>query len=101
MERILIVGGAGFIGSNFVRMMAARYPVYKLTVFDNLAYAGTLAPIQDLVDSGRAKFIRADVCTRHAIQSAIAESDAVVNFAAHSHVDRSIDDATPFMLTNA
>ena len=99
--RLLIIGGAGFIGSNFVRMMAAKYPTYRLTVFDALTYAGTLEPIQDLRDAGRLDFVHADVCDRHAVQDAIGGCDAVINFAAHSHVDRSIQTTRPFHDTNA
>lgn len=101
MARILIIGGAGFIGSNFVRMLAERYPSYGLLVFDALTYAGTLEPITDLRDAGRVEFLHADVCDRHAVQEAVARADAIVNFAAHSHVDRSIQTTRPFHDTNA
>lgn len=100
MARILIIGGAGFIGSNFVRYIAERYDD-PIVVFDSLAYAGTLEPITTLIDAGRVGFVHADVTERHHVQRALSECDIVVNFAAHSHVDRSIVDATPFMQTNA
>lgn len=99
-DKVLVIGGAGFIGSNFVRLLA-RERTCAITVYDLLAYAGTLEPIQDLIEQGRVHFIHADVTHRHHVQEAVAECDAVINFAAHSHVDRSIVDATPFMHANA
>lgn len=99
--RLLVVGGAGFIGSNFVRMVAERYPDYELEVFDALTYAGTLEPLEALRAAGRVDFVHADVCDRHTVQEAVSKSNAVVNFAAHSHVDRSIQTTRPFHDVNA
>jgi dTDP-glucose 4,6-dehydratase len=81
--------------------MAERHPSLRLTVFDSLSYAGTLDPLEDLIETGRVDFVQADVADRHQVQRALEPCEAVANFAAQSHVDRSIVDATPFMQTNA
>jgi dTDP-glucose 4,6-dehydratase len=100
MKHILVTGGAGFIGSNFVQMLAGRTD-YRITVVDVLAYAGTLEPLRDLLAEKRIAFQQGDITERHQISDLISACDVVVNFAAHSHVDRSIRDASPFMRTNA
>jgi len=78
-QSILVTGGAGFIGSNFVRMMAERYSDYRIMVFDALTYAGTLEPLEELRIAGRVEFVHADVCDRHAVQEAVKWADAIVN----------------------
>lgn len=100
MKRILITGGAGFIGSNYVQMLAKQTD-HKITVVDVLAYAGTLEPLRPLLEEKRISFMQGDITERHQISGMIEDCDIVVNFAAHSHVDRSIIDASPFMRTNA
>lgn len=97
--KILVTGGAGFIGSNFVRYVYRVRPNWDITVFDKLTYAGNLANIEGL-DSSRVHFIKADICDQKAIDKAIAESDAVVHFAAESHNDNSLHDPSPFIQTN-
>lgn len=99
--RILLTGGAGFIGSNFVRMFAAgNFPlVESVIVVDKLSYAGDISNIRDLV-STRIQFVQGDVCDRNLIDSLTACADVVLNFAAESHVDRSIANATVFTTTN-
>jgi len=96
--RILVTGGAGFIGSNFVRHILTSYPDYSVINFDKLTYAGNLENLRDCESSERYSFVRGDICDREVVGS--LEFDAIINFAAESHVDRSILDAQPFLQTN-
>lgn len=96
--RILITGGAGFIGSNFIRHMLAAHPEHTVINIDKLTYAGNLENLKDIENLPGYDFFRADICDRHFIDS--LEFDAIINFAAESHVDRSILDSSPFLLTN-
>jgi len=99
--KILVTGGAGFIGSNFIRCMHERHPQYAITNFDALTYAGNLENLSDIPESSVYRFIRGDIRDRQAVDSLLAEGfDALINFAAESHVDRSIDNATVFVETN-
>ncbi len=100
MKRIVVTGGAGFIGSNFVRYSLEAYPGLHVVVFDKLTYAGNLENLKDL-DAGRFTFVRGDIADKGAIRGAMEGCDAIVNFAAESHVDRSIMGATEFIDTNA
>jgi dTDP-glucose 4,6-dehydratase len=101
-SKVLITGGAGFIGSNFVRNLLATRPNASLTVLDKLTYAGNLKNIADLekTHSDRLKFVKGDICDAALAEKLIKDSDAVVHFAAESHVDRSIVDASAFIQTN-
>ncbi len=101
MKNLLVTGGAGFIGSNFVRYMLQKYPEYRVVVFDKLTYAGNLDNLRD-IDVGRYHFVRGDICDAHAIEQAIRQYsiDTIVNFAAETHVDRSILDADAFIRTD-
>ncbi|MDX2162752.1 MAG: dTDP-glucose 4,6-dehydratase [bacterium] len=103
MKNILVTGGAGFIGSAFVRMMTARYPQYRIIVYDKLTYAGNLDNLLPVSDEPNYHFFRGDIASRADVRQALQthEIDTVVNFAAESHVDRSIIDADAFMHTNA
>ena len=96
--KILVTGGAGFIGSEFVRQAVSSG--YKVIVVDKLTYAGDLARLKEV--EGKYKFYKADICNKKQIQSIFSQEkpDAVLNFAAQTHVDRSIQDATPFLETN-
>ena len=97
---LLVTGGAGFIGSNFVRFYIERYPDARVTVLDKLTYAGNLENLSDI--EGRFSFVKADICDAEAVR-AVMEShavDAVVHFAAESHVDRSILGPMVFTQTN-
>ncbi len=97
-----MTGGAGFIGSNYVRWLLDNSDD-EVTVFDALTYAGnlsTLADIEDGIGRGRYRFVHADICDVAAITDAVAGHDAVVHFAAESHVDRSITGAADFVMTN-
>jgi dTDP-glucose 4,6-dehydratase len=97
VKRLLITGGAGFIGANF-----CPYPADRLVVLDALTYAGNLASIEPLIQSQRVRFVHGDICDRDQTASLIREEriDTVVNFAAESHVDRSIEDPQSFLRTN-
>jgi dTDP-glucose 4,6-dehydratase len=102
--RVLVTGGAGFIGSWYVRaLIAGEYPGYEdaeVTVFDKLTYAGNLANLAPVADSPRYRFVRGDICSAADLDAAMPGCDVVVNFAAESHVDRSIAGADDFVLTN-
>lgn len=98
--RILVTGGAGFIGSNFVRHMLAAYPGYEIVNFDLLTYAATSATLNDIDENPRHAFVEGDIADPKAVDAAMADCDAVVNFAAESHVDRSILDSAAFVRTN-
>lgn len=98
--RILITGGCGFIGSNFIRHILNKYPDYKIVNFDALTYAGNPENLKDLPENGRYTFLRGNIEDAAAVREGMRTVDAVVNFAAESHVDRSIIDAQPFLTTN-
>jgi dTDP-glucose 4,6-dehydratase len=98
--RLFITGGAGFIGSNFIRQILTSHPDYSVVNFDKLTYAGNLDNLRDVETLANYSFVRGDICDRHAIDEAIAGADLVVNFAAESHVDRSIEHAADFIQTN-
>jgi dTDP-glucose 4,6-dehydratase len=97
---LFVTGGAGFIGSNFVRHLCAARPDYQVINFDKLTYAGNLDNLRDLFDRINYSFVRGDICDRDALEQAMRGADVVVNFAAESHVDRSIERATDFIRTN-
>ena len=99
--RILITGGAGFIGSNYVRLIANGQlgGISKITILDKLTYAGTLTNLAD-VEPDRYEFIKGDICDSDLVGKLVNEHDLVVNFAAESHVDRSINGSKDFIVTN-
>ncbi|MDX9971465.1 MAG: dTDP-glucose 4,6-dehydratase [FCB group bacterium] len=99
MNRILVTGGAGFIGSNFVRYMLETYPELHVVNLDKLTYAGNLDNLRDL-DAARHTFVQGDIADFAAVREAMADCDAVVNFAAETHVDRSILGAAEFIDTD-
>jgi dTDP-glucose 4,6-dehydratase len=98
--RLLVTGGAGFIGSNFVRWVLEHQPEVRVTNLDALTYAGTLTSLEDVADDPRYRFVHGDVCDVGLVDELVAEADAVVHFAAESHVDRSIDGPAEFLRTN-
>ena len=102
MKNLLVTGGAGFIGSNFVRYMLREYPGYKLVVFDKLTYAGNLDNLRDVADDPRHAFVCGDIADREAVEQAISDHgiDTIINFAAESHVDRSILAPDAFIQTD-
>lgn len=101
-KRILITGGAGFIGSNFVHYCRQHYPGAYLLVIDTLTYAGNAGSIQGLIDSGEIQFVRGDICDANLVSSLLVDHriDTVAHFAAESHVDRSIMGPGAFVQTN-
>lgn len=99
-RRVLVTGGAGFIGSNYVHYLLERHPAYEVVVVDKLTYAGNLANLADLAGDPRYSFVHADIADEAAIDGAMAGCDAVVNFAADSHVDRSLHDPGGFIRTD-
>ncbi len=97
--KLFITGGAGFIGSNYVRHVLANSDD-EVTVFDALTYAGNLSSLADVAEDSRYSFVQGDICDREAVAAAMAGHDMVVHFAAESHVDRSIVDPDTFVRTN-
>jgi dTDP-glucose 4,6-dehydratase len=99
--KVLITGGAGFIGSNFVRHLINSRRDIEIINFDSLTYAGNPESLADIAENPRYKFVKGDITDKQAVDAVFAERpDTVVNFAAETHVDRSIEDATPFLRTN-
>lgn len=99
---ILVTGGAGFIGGNFIRFMLKKYPSYRIICYDSLTYAGNPESLADLKDNPSFCFIKGDITDRTTVERVFSENkpDIVVNFAAESHVDRSIDNPSLFITTN-
>jgi dTDP-glucose 4,6-dehydratase len=101
--RLLVSGGAGFIGSDFVRRMLAKHDDLEVVCFDKLTYAGNLDNLKAVADDPRYTFVRGDICDRAAVDAAIEAAgsvDAIVNFAAETHVDRSIAEPEAFLHTD-
>jgi dTDP-glucose 4,6-dehydratase len=98
--KLLVTGGAGFIGSHFVRHMLGRSDVQRLINLDKLTYAGHLENLKDVANHPRYRFVRGDIASVPGVDKLMGQVDAVVNFAAETHVDRSIHDASPFLHTN-
>ena len=99
---IIVTGGAGFIGSNFIFYQLASHPEDRVVCLDKLTYAGNLSTLASVMDKPNFRFVRADICDREAVDRLFDEEkpDVVVNFAAESHVDRSIEDPGVFLRTN-
>ena len=100
--KILVTGGAGFIGGNFVHYMVDKYPEYQIVNLDLLTYAGNLETLKPVEDKPNYKFVKGDIADREFIMDLFAKEqfDVVVNFAAESHVDRSIENPEVFLDTN-
>lgn len=100
--KIIVTGGAGFIGSNFIFYMLDKYPDYKIICVDNLTYAGNLSTLEPVMENKNFSFHKIDICDRNAIYKLFEEEkpDIIVNFAAESHVDRSIENPEIFLDTN-
>ncbi len=102
--RILVTGGAGFIGSHYVRTLVtdgyAEFAGARVTVLDKLTYSGNMANLDPVIDSPRLTFVRGDICDPQLLASLVPGHDVVLNFAAETHVDRSITGAAPFVATN-
>ncbi len=98
--KLLITGGAGFIGSNFIRHMIHKYPDYPITNLDKLTYAGNLDNLKDIEGHSNYRFLRGDICDVKAVSDAAEGVDAIINFAAETHVDRSILEPGSFIQTD-
>ncbi len=101
-KTIVVTGGAGFIGANFVYLELAEHPEDRIVCLDKLTYAGNLETLAEAMKNPQFRFVKADICDRDAVDKLFAEEhpDIVVNFAAESHVDRSIEDPGIFLQTN-
>ena len=99
---VLVTGGAGFIGSNFIFYMMDQYPEYRMICLDKLTYAGNLATLNSVLHNPNFRFVKGDICDRKTVWALFEEEtpDVVVNFAAESHVDRSIENPGIFLQTN-
>ena len=97
--RLLITGGCGFIGSNFIRHILKKYADYKIINLDKLTYCGN-HNLKDIEKDRRYTFIKGDICNKEIVDKIMKGCHAVINFAAESHVDRSIRDASDFIRTN-
>lgn len=100
--KLIITGGAGFIGSNFIYYIMDKHPDYELLCLDKLTYAADMSVLEPIMTNDRFSFVKADICDRKTVYEIFAEfkPDLVVNFAAESHVDRSIDNPDIFLQTN-
>jgi dTDP-glucose 4,6-dehydratase len=98
--KLFVTGGAGFIGSNFIRFMINKYPNYKIINYDKLTYAGNLDNLRDIEKKSNYKFVKGDICDFKKAAQYIKDVDAVINFAAQTHVDRSILNADEFVKTS-
>ena len=100
--RILVTGGAGFVGSNFVKKILAQedFPIDSLTVLDKLTYAGNLQNLNHVRINPNFRFVHGDICDSELVASLVNDSDVIVNFAAESHVDHSIANSSQFIYTN-
>lgn len=98
--RLLITGGAGFIGGNFIRSILKKYPEYEVVNLDKLTYAGNLNNLKDAEKNKNYCFVKGDICDKDTVEKAFKGIDIIVNFAAETHVDRSIIDAGDFVATD-
>ena len=101
IQRVLVTGGAGFIGSNFVQLLLRERPLWQVLCLDKLTYAGNMANLETCFEHEHFRFVRGDICDPAVVAKTLAQGvDAVINFAAESHVDRSIDGPEDFIRTN-
>lgn len=99
---LLVCGGAGFVGSHFVKYILNKYPDYKVVNFDKLTYAGNLDNLKEIENNENYTFVKGDICDMQALANAVKENkiDVIINYAAETHVDRSIMDPTAFLKTD-
>ncbi len=100
MSTLLVTGGCGFIGSNFIRFMLEKYPDDHIINLDKLTYAGNPDNLKGLEDTPGYHFVKGDICDPSVVRAVMKKADMVVHFAAESHVDRSIEDGSVFVRTN-
>src|SRR3989338_851684 len=100
MKKLLITGGAGFIGSNFVRYILDRYSDYRIINLDKLTYCGRRENLQDVEQNKNYEFVKGDITDETLVNRLVKDCDYILNFAAESHVDRSIEDPSSFVETN-
>ena len=100
MSRILVTGGTGFIGSNFIRYMVNKYSEYEIINLDDLTYCGNLENLKDIENKDNYSFVKGNICDKAVVDELVEKSDYVINFAAESHVDRSISDPEIFIKSN-
>src|SRR6195256_5181946 len=98
--KLFVTGGAGFIGSNFIRLALESNRNYSVVNYDKLTYAANLANLRSIAEDPRYRFVKGDICDARAVEAAMGGCDAVVHFAAESHVDRSIYEPAPVIETN-
>jgi dTDP-glucose 4,6-dehydratase len=98
--KLLVTGGAGFIGSNFVRYILKKYKDYTIVNLDKLTYAGNIENLRGIEKNQRYSFVKGDICDRKLVEKVAKRVDVIINFAAESHVDRSIAEPEPFLTTN-
>ncbi|AAM05582.1 dTDP-glucose 4,6-dehydratase [Methanosarcina acetivorans C2A] len=98
--KMLVTGGCGFIGSNFIRYMLKKYPDYQIVNLDKLTYAENFANLRDIENKPNYFFVKGDICDPASVNEVMTKVDQVVHFAAESHVDRSIEDGSVFVRTN-
>jgi len=103
MERILVTGGAGFIGCNFVRYMLEKYPQYSIVIIDKLTYAGNMRNLEELVASPLCTFVTGDICNAKLVNEVVSQNriDVIVNFAAETHIDRCFMEPEQFIVSNS
>jgi len=100
MKKILVTGGAGFIGSNFIRYVLNKYKDYHIINLDKLTYCGNLENLKDVAKNSNYKFLKGDISDTKVVERLVKKSDIIINFAAETHVDRSIKDPASFIKTN-
>lgn len=100
MKKLLVTGGAGFIGSNFIKYILGKYPDYRIVNLDKLTYAGNLDNLTEVEDNPNYRFVKGDICDSGIVEELVKGSDAIINFAAETHVDRSILEAGDFIKTD-
>ncbi len=100
MKRLVVTGGAGFIGSNFIHYIIEKYPQIKIINLDKLTYAGNIENLKSVENNSNYTFVKGDICDKKLVEDLIKPGDTIINFAAETHVDRSIIDAGTFVTTD-
>ena len=98
--RVLVTGGSGFIGSNFIRFLIEKHPNNEIVNIDKLTYAGNIENLRDIENHKNYSFVQGDICEKDKVKDLVSNCDIIVNFAAESHVDRSIESSYEFIKTN-